>query len=175
MSDNRKKILILISIVCFLIITIKSRNYDESYSKYEQIVGKENVYKSKEEKAITITNCDCQRDIVTYPSLFNVKTPSNQTTCSNHAHRRGENQKVIAFSFYEQSNELYKKRKKTGKIKKNKFIKGIKINIDKIKDLYKGINLYKYESIVCLSSQILKWLHCVQVSNALGVRSIAAA
>merc|ERR1711915_1024295 len=85
-----------------------------------------------EEKTITIKSCNCQRDILYYPSLFSIKTPRNKSTCSENAHRRGESQKVVAFSFYELSNEMYQKRKKTGKLEKSRKNYRKSVNLENV-------------------------------------------
>ena len=87
---------------------------------------------------LSLDDCKCHRITDTYPSQTSIKTPFSNTTCSA-AHRRGEHQKVIAFSYYEKSKGLERKRLKTGHIKENKFLEGLLVNLKLLPQLYPGI------------------------------------
>ena len=87
---------------------------------------------------LTLEDCQCHRITDLYPSQSSIKTPLFNTTCSKAAHRRGEHQKVIAFSYYEKSKGLQRKRLKTGHIKDNKFLEGLLLNLKLLPQLYPG-------------------------------------
>ena len=97
--------------------------------------------KIQSQSRILITGCNCDRNTSSYPPKNEIKIPRNKTSCSDSSHRRGDHQKVVAFSFYEQNNDAYLERK-SGNMQMNKFIEGVKINIDRIKQLYEGILFY---------------------------------
>ena len=66
------------------------------------------------------------------------KTPRSANTCSSYSHRRGSDQRVVAFSYYEHDIKMSKKRMRTGDIKDSHYIEGILINIERLQTYYPG-------------------------------------
>ena len=84
------------------------------------------------------SNCCHSRDSSSYPEPGSLLTPRSANTCSDHSHRRGPGQRVVAFSYYEHDDKMRSKRVRTGNIKESKFIEGILINIERLQTYYPG-------------------------------------
>ena len=78
------------------------------------------------------------RDSSTYPAPGSLTIPRSANTCSDHSHRRGPGQRVVAFSYYEHDDKMRAKRVRTGNIKESHFISGILINIERLQEYYPG-------------------------------------
>ena len=89
---------------------------------------------------VNLEPCKCSRRLT---RLTPVETISlSETTCSEASFARGENQKVVSFSYYEKNKKWSQKRLKTGKIKDNVFLRGLGINLDLLPRLYPGRRQY---------------------------------
>ena len=95
---------------------------------------------------LTLEDCQCHRITDLYPSQSSIKTPLSNTTCSEAAHRRGEHQKVIAFSYYESDDKMSSDRIKTGIIQNTSYIEGIQINIDRLQKYFPGVRIMNMKS-----------------------------
>ena len=92
---------------------------------------------------VELSPCQCKRRLAE-PLSTNHSVTSQQTTCSQHSARRGDNQRVVSFSYYEKNEKLSRKRIKSGKLKKkNVFFQGLEINLDLLPKIYPGTKRLK--------------------------------
>ena len=91
-----------------------------------------------EEVEVDMSPCQCRRRLAA-PVSRNHSVTFQETTCSLHSFRRGGNQKVVSFSYYEKNEKLSQRRMKSGKVKrKNIFFQGLEINLDLLAKVYPG-------------------------------------
>ena len=98
--------------------------------------------KSEEVEEVDMSPCQCRRRLAA-PVSRNHSVTFQETTCSPHSFRRGRNQKVVSFSYYEKNKKLSQRRIKSGKVQRKnihiwKYFQGLKINLDLLTKFYPG-------------------------------------
>ena len=90
---------------------------------------------------VKLVPCKCSRNLPKPTHITNQQHNLENTTCSDHAHARGSEQKVMAFSFYEKDPAQAQARVVSGKVEGNVnmfYFAGLEINLELLPKHYPG-------------------------------------
>ena len=108
---------------------------------------------------VRIDRCNCEKRVFSGEKNYFQVTAKN-STCSRESFARGAHQKVVAFSYYEPAGPI-------SKIDKQKeYYKGIKENLELIRELYPGWTMRLYYRITDDKSASMKMLCSIACDGA---------